>query len=155
LKYRSTQQSIDEANLSQFKEKKVRKIYIPADQEPLYLKYLDQALEQLKQENVSVSAKAEFAQDTMRQESDNIEKTLESEEAFRSSESRIQKVVDFMLSEPKALAGMLSSAGLSVDDSAHGSTVSSLALAIGTASKKLGRDELTDLAIAGLLHDTG
>jgi HD-GYP domain-containing protein (c-di-GMP phosphodiesterase class II) len=59
-----------------------------------------------------------------------------------------------MLAEPKALAGMLASAGLSIDDSAHGSTVSSLALALGSASKLVGRDELTDMAVAGLLHDT-
>lgn len=100
------------------------------------------------------AAKADFAQDTLKQESENIGKTLESEEAYRSSESRIQKVVDFMIAEPKALAGMLSAAGISLDDSAHGSTVSSLVLAVGAFSKQMGRDELTDMAVAGLLHDT-
>ena len=116
---------------------------------------MDQALGQLQQADLNVGVRSEFAQDTLKQESDNIEKSLESEEAYRSSESRIHKVVDFMLNEPKALAGMLAAAGLSIDDSAHGSTVSSLALAIGSHSKSLSRDELTDLAIAGLLHDTG
>lgn len=155
IRYRANTEAFDEKQLDRFRLKKVKKIYIPEDQEASYLSYLEAALDQLKQADVSVTAKAEFAQDTLKQESDNIGKTLETEEAYRSSESRIHKVVDFMLNEPKALAGMLSAAGLSVDDSAHGSTVSSLALAVGTATKSLERDELTDLAVAGLLHDTG
>jgi len=155
LRYKSVSQSFDGKILDRFKEKKVKKVFIPENQEPSYLSYLDQALEQLQQSDLNVGARAEFAQDTLKQESDNIKKSLESEEAYRSSEFRIHKVVDFMLNEPKALAGMLAAAGLSVDDSAHGSTVSSLALAVGAHSKNLGKDELTDLAIAGLLHDTG
>lgn len=139
--------------LEKFKAKKVKKLFIPADQEPMYLKYLDSALDQLKEKAAPLSTKADFAQDTLKQEADNVEKTLESEEAYRSAENRIQKVVDFMLEEPKALAAMLASAGISVDDSSHGSTVSSLVLAVGTASKWFGREELTDLAVAGLLHD--
>lgn len=154
LRYKNAKQSFDGVLLDRFKAKKVKKVYIPEAQEPSYLTYLDQALGQLQQKDLNVGARAEFAQDTLKQESDNIEKTLESEEAYRNSESRIHKVVDFMLNEPKALAGMLASAGLSVDDSAHGSTVSSLALAVGTASQLVNREELTDLAVAGLLHDT-
>lgn len=155
LKYRSEKEAFESKVLDRFKAKKVKKIFIPEEQEPRYLSYLDQALSQLQQGNLDVGARAEFAQDTLKQESDNIDKNLESEEAYRSSESRIQKVVDFMLKEPTALAGMLSAAGLSVDNSAHGSTLSSLALGLGVTSKFVGREELTDLAVAGLLHDTG
>lgn len=154
IKYRTAEQSLDSLVLERFKSKKVKKVYIPDNQETEYLKYLDLALDQLKQSDVDLGAKADFAQDTLKQESDNIGKSLESEEAYRSSESRIQKVVEFMLNEPKALAGMLSAAGLSIDDSAHGSTVSSLALGVGARSELLSREELTDLAVAGLLHDT-
>jgi len=155
LRYKSASQILDGKLLDRFRAKKIKKVFIPENQEASYLSYLDQALGQLQQLDLNVGARAEFAQDTLKQESDNIEKTLESEEAYRSSESRIHKVVDFMLKEPKALAGMLASAGLSVDDSVHGSTVSSLALAVGTNSRAVNREELTDLAIAGLVHDTG
>ena len=154
LPFRKSKETLDGELLERFRAKKVKKVFIPEDQEPTYLRYLDLALDQLKQADVSVTEKAGFAQDTLKQESDNITKTLESEDAYRSSEARIHKVVDFMLNEPKALAGMLASAGLSVDDSAHGSTVSSLALAVGSVSKLLDREALTDVAIAGLLHDT-
>lgn len=153
VKYREVQQLFEEKTFDRFKLKKIKKLFIPAAQEPAYLKYLDEALDQLQAKDTAVESRAELAQDTLRQESDNIGKTLESEEAYRDSESRIHKVVDFMLNEPTALAGMLSSAGLSVDDSAHGSTVSSLSLALGTFSKFVNREELTDLAVAGLLHD--
>lgn len=153
--YKKNSQNFDEVTLTKFKDKKIKKVFIPGNQEPSYLKYLDQALEQLQKVDLKVNERAELAQDTLKQESDNITKTLESEEAYRSSESRIHKVVEFMMKEPKALVGMLASAGLSVDDSAHGSTVSSLALAVGTISGKVNKECLTDLAIAGLLHDTG
>lgn len=155
LKYKSASEQFDDGALERFKAKKIKKLFIPAEQEPLYLKFLDQALDQLSESAVTIDQRADFAQDALKQEAENIEKTLETEEGYRSSESRIHKVVDFMLSEPKALAGMLASAGLSVDDSAHGSTVSSLGLAVGAHSRQLGKDELTDVAVAGLLHDTG
>lgn len=136
-----------------FKEKKIKKIYIPSEQELDYLKYLDQALGQLQEASVDLGSRAEFAQDTLKQESESIEKTLETEEAYRASESRIHQVVDFMLNEPKALKNMLAAAGLSVDDSSHGAAVSSLCLALGAHSGEVSREELTDLAVASLLHD--
>jgi HD-GYP domain-containing protein (c-di-GMP phosphodiesterase class II) len=153
LKYRHVQEKFTPEILGQFKAKKIKKVFIPEEQEPLYLKFLDQALNQLQEKSAKVEDRAEMAQDALRRESENIGKTLESEEAYRSSESRIHQVVDFMRAEPKALANMLTSAGLSIDDSSHGSTVSSLCLAIGVQSKYLGREELTDVAVAGLLHD--
>jgi HD-GYP domain-containing protein (c-di-GMP phosphodiesterase class II) len=154
VKYRSVEEILADDVLDKMKKKKVKKLFIPEEQESLYLKYLDASLDQLKEKSAPLEAKADFAQDTLRQEADNVQKTLESEESYRSAESRIQKVVDFMLEEPKALAAMLATAGLSVDDSTHGSTVSSLVLGVGTTAKWFGRDELTDLAVAGLLHDS-
>jgi HD-GYP domain-containing protein (c-di-GMP phosphodiesterase class II) len=155
IAYRRVSERFEQDILRRFKAKNVKKIFIPADQEAQYLKFLDQALDQLQVKGVEVGERAELAQGTLKQESENIAKTLDSEEAYRSSEARIHKVVDFMMNEPKALAGMLAAAGLSVDDSAHGSTVSSFCLAVGSHAKSLSREELTDLAIAGLLHDTG
>lgn len=155
LLFRDASQSFEQDLLEKFKAKKVKKAFIPEEQEESYLTYLDSTLVQLQDSSVSLGDKAEFAQDTLKQEADSIEKNLESEAAYKKSEERIQKVVDFILAEPKALAGMLTAAGLSIDDSAHGSTVSSLALAVGSASGLVDREDLTNLAVAGLLHDTG
>lgn len=117
------------------------------------MNYLSQALGELEKKSVPLDARADFAKDTLSQEAEKIEKTLESESAYRESESRIHKVVDFMLSEPKALAAMLANAGLTVDDSTHSSSLSSLCLAVGAHSKFVDREGLTDLAVAALLHD--
>lgn len=146
--------AFEEELLEKFKAKKVKKVYIPAEQEPNYLQYLDVALNELQQKDAPLEEKANFAQDLLRQESDNISKTLESEEAYRSSETRIHKVVDFMQHEPTALAKMLASAGLSIDDSQHGATVSSLCLAVGGNSHSVNREGMTDMAVAALLHDS-
>jgi HD-GYP domain-containing protein (c-di-GMP phosphodiesterase class II) len=155
LKYREARATFEKDIFEKFKAKKIKKVYIEPAEEPLYLAYLDEALNALKQKDVAVAEKAELAQGTLRHESENIEKTLESEAGYRKSEERIQQVVDFMLAEPKALAGMLASAGVTVDDSQHGSSVSSLCLGVAVSSKWFSREELTDLAIAGLLHDGG
>ncbi len=91
-----------------------------------------------------MTAKAEMAQDTLKQESDNIDKTLESQEAYESSKSRIHKVVDFMLAEPKALAEMLGF-GWSIYRRFSSRIYGILTvLAVGTASRKVDRDQLTD-----------
>jgi HD-GYP domain-containing protein (c-di-GMP phosphodiesterase class II) len=154
IHYRHRNQPFEGEVLARFKSKKIKKVYIPPEQEPLYLEYLDQALAQLDDPGQKLGEKAEFARDTLQQESEQIGKSLESEKGFRQTEQRIQKVVDFMLKEPAALANMLSAAGLTVDDSQHGSQVSTLALGLGVSSKYVDRDELTDLAVAGLLHDS-
>jgi HD-GYP domain-containing protein (c-di-GMP phosphodiesterase class II) len=153
LSYRQISQKIDNTIIEQMKSKKIKKLFIPSDQEPKYLKYLESALGTLQEKTQTIESRGEFAQDALKMEAENIGKTLESEEAYRSSEARIAQVVEFMLSEPKALASMLASAGLSVDDSQHGSTVTSLVLAVAAASKRTEKAELTDLAVSALLHD--
>lgn len=155
LLYRPRDSVFEAGTLEKFKKKKIKKAYIPASQESEYLGYLDSAMESLAQGTDSVESRGELAKDALRQEADSIEKTLESEASFKRSENRIQHVVDFMLSEPKALAAMLSQEGLSVDSSSHGSNVSSLALGLGVHTKFVGREELNDLAVASLLHDSG
>lgn len=155
LKYREADRVFEKDIFEKFQQKKIKKVYIDPEQEPRYLQYLDEALIMLQKKDVTVAEKSDLAQGTLRQESENIEKTLESESAYRKSEERIQQVVDFMIAEPKALAGMLASAGLTVDDSQHGSSVSSLCLGVGVSSQWFSREELTDLAVAGLLHDGG
>ena len=154
IKYKTAKEHFDEILLGKFKAKQIKKIFIPSEQEPQYLKYLDQVLDMLQVANLPTEARSEMAQGTLKREAENIEKTLETEEAYRDSEARIHKVVDFILNEPHALAGMLASAGLSVDDSSHGSTVCSLGLGVGAKSGKIGKGELTDIAIAALLHDS-
>lgn len=154
LRYRTSSQQLDADLLRRFREKKVKKVFILAEQEPDYLRYLDQALDQLQSAGAPLAARAELAQGALRQEAENIGRALESEEAFRASEGRIHKVAEFLEAEPTALADMLKNAGLSVDDSSHGSNVSSLCLAVGAKEESLSREALTDLAIAALLHDT-
>lgn len=155
LKYKESTDTFDKEIFDKFKEKKIKKVFIEPEQEPLYLEYLDETLSTLAEKSAPVSERADFAAGTMRREAENIERSLESEAAYRKSEDRIQKVVDFMLAEPKALAGMLNSAGLSVDDSGHGSSVSSMVLGVGVSSQWFEREELTDMAVAALLHDAG
>ena len=154
LKYRSSSEILEPELLSRLRDKKVKKVFIPTAQESEYLRYLDQALEQLQSANAPVAERAELAQGTLRQEAESISRTLESEAAFRDSKGRLHKVAEFLVAEPKALADMLRNSGLSVDESSHGSTVSSLCLALGAQYEPLPREALTDLAIAALLHDT-
>ena len=154
LKYKPIAESFEETTLKKFKEKKIKKLYIPEEQEADYLKFLDNALESLEQRSNPLASRAAFAADTMNQEADQIGKALDNENNYKQSEARITKVVDFLLGEPKALVSMLASAGHSVDTSQHSSTVSNMALAMA-AHMKASKEELMDIAVAALLHDSG
>lgn len=153
LKYKKCDEFFTQDLIDKFQSKKIKKIFVPADQEPKYLEYLDQALDQLAQKDVSVEEKAVFAAATMKAESENIQKNLETEAGYKNTEKRILKVVEFISKEPKSLSQMLASAGVAVDDSEHASNVSTLSLAIVTQLGETNQDELMAISVAALLHD--
>lgn len=155
LKYRKATEFFEEEISKKFRMKKIKKVYVLAEQESAYLEYLDSALNQLSKPDMNVEQKAEFVQESMRTESENIERNLESETGYKSTENRVLKVVDFISSEPKSIASMLANAGLSVDTTEHASNVSTLALALAVQLGIKDKDELMAISIAALLHDIG
>lgn len=155
LHYRSVSDVFESDRIGQFIRKGVKKIFIREQDEAHYLKYLEVALDDLQDTNVSLADRSAFASDALMSEVENAEKNLDTEEGYKSTQSRIDKVTDFLSTEPGALKNMLLQAGVNVDNSQHSANVAALSLGL---AGKLGikeADELQPLGLAALLHDIG
>lgn len=155
LHYMQVEDIIDGDRIKNLKRKKVRKLYIRAEEEPTYLQYLEEGLDTLEDKNKSIEEKANITNDTMVTAAENADKSLESEQGFKTLEGQLNKVQNFLLAEAGALESVLGVSGVSDDIFQHCSNVSSMAVTLG---QKLGiRDpgKFTDIGVAGLLHDFG
>lgn len=147
--------SIEKPRWDNLKSKKVRKLFIPYDQEDNYLTYLDSGLDQLSNANVSIEQKAELAHDTLVTAAENAEKTFETEKGFQQTQGRFEKITDFLMSDSGAIKKIMEAAGTSLDNHQHAATTSSLALGLATATGFLSANEMFELGIAALVHDIG
>ncbi len=155
LHYLRSQEILDLDRLGKLKAKGVRKIYIPYESEPGYLAYLDSGLSALASPDRPLEERTEMARDAMGNEAENIQHNLETEQAFRATEGRMGKLVDFLLSDQGALKSVLDSTGCSMDDTQHSAAVAFLSLGLAVRVGGLNAKELFDLSIAALLHDIG
>jgi response regulator RpfG family c-di-GMP phosphodiesterase len=154
LLYKSALDLFEPMRLEQFKNHKIKKVFIKGDDEVMYLNYLEASLDALTKTDVSSEEKADLAVQTLVSEARHVEKNLETAEGLKKTESRVSKVIDYVSSAPDALKAMLTTSGLSVDNSLHSSTVASMSLALATKLKVTNNEELMALGIAALLHDS-
>ncbi len=155
VKYKGVSETFEVERLSRFMNKGIKKVFIKREDEPHYLDYLDSALDQLAQADINAEDKAAFAKDTIMSEAENVEKNLDTQQGYTKAQNRIDKVVKFLSTETGALKMMLSSAGVSVDNSQHSATVASLSLALAPRIGANDQDDLQALGFAALLHDIG
>lgn len=147
--------SIEKPRMDNLKSKKVRKLFIPFDQEDNYLSYLDAGLDQLSSDNLSLDEKAELTHDSLVTAAENAEKTFETEKGFQQTQDRFEKITDFLMSDSGAIKKIMEAAGTSLDNHQHAATTSSLALGLATATGFLSANEMFELGIAALVHDIG
>lgn len=155
LHYRKPTQIFEADRIEKLLTKKIKKVFIRPEEEPAYLSYLEAALDHLQKADVSIKEKADFAQQAMMNEAENIEKNLDTEEGYNRTQARISKVIGFVTTEPGSLKELLLSAGISVDTSAHSSTVATMALAIAGKIGFKDEKDLMSMSLASLLHDVG
>ena len=155
LQYKKNKEQFEATKLQLFSAKKIKKVYIKPEDESHYLTYLDQALNDLKDEKITVTEKASLAQESIATEAENIQKNLDTEEGYKSTQNRMEKIIDFVTTDPNALKNMLATAGLSADNSAHSSTVASMAMAVASRAGLTDAQELMAISISALLHDLG
>lgn len=146
---------IEKNRIDNLKSKKVRKLFIPYDQEDNYLTYLDTGLDQLSSDKLNLDEKAELVHDSMVTAAENAEKTFESEKGYQQTQDRFEKITDFLMSDSGAIKKIMEAAGSSVDNHQHAATVSSLSLGLATATGFLSSNEMFELGIAALVHELG
>lgn len=155
LHYIRSLEPFDENRLINLKGKGVKKMFISVESEDLYLEYLDQGLSGLTDKTQDITKRGSVAQDSMITEAENVERSLDSEQAFKKTEIRINKVVDFLISDKTALKSMLGATGASADIFQHGANVCSLSLALALKVGEKDSKSLFNMAMAALLHDAG
>ncbi len=77
-----------------------------------------------------INERGASAHDVMVAAVENAEKNLETEEGFQGQKQQSEKISDFILSDRNVIKSMLASAGISLTNNHHSTTVSSLSLAI-------------------------
>ena len=150
--YMRKNDEVDISRLKNLKSKKVRKVFIIADEETLYLDYLDQGLSGLVDSDASIEEKASAVHDSLTTSAENAERSLDTEEGFQRMGAQFGKISDFLSSDKGAMKKILESAGNSVDNFQHAATVSSLSLALGKIVN-LSEKDMLELGTAALLHD--
>ena len=139
------------------KEKKVRKLYIPADQEELYQNYISLNLDNAfsKDSSASVESRAHIAQGMTQASVEEVFEDPGSESAYNHAKEVTKKYTDFLLSNDKALSSIMEIQNTDKDLAHHCTRVASLsvnlAIEIGLSDKK----QLELLALGASLHDFG
>ena len=155
LHYRKPKDVIEAALIVKMKKKGIKKLFIKPEHENLYLTYLEAALDDLSESSIPVAQRSDMAKSTMLMEAENVEKNLDSEESYNRTQSRINKVAQFLIKEKTAIENILASAGASMDNTEHSANVSTLALSIAGEAGITDQQELFSLGLAALLHDIG
>lgn len=141
--------------LEKLKTKGIKKLFIPYADEELYLNYLDNGLNQLKNANASIEEKADVAHSGLVTMAGNPEGMVRNETSYNRSQVQIGKVVEFILNDASAAKTIAETVGLSQDLQAHCANVATLAIALANECKITDSAQLLDLGMAAMLHDVG
>jgi HD-GYP domain-containing protein (c-di-GMP phosphodiesterase class II) len=145
----------DQDRLKRLKAKGVKKLWIVEETEPLYLTYLEEGLNELNNSKIEIGERADIARDSMVSDAENAIKNVETEQGYKSTENRVGKVVDFLMSDQGALKSILASAGCATDNFAHSANVASVAVSLAAKLGITNSKSQIDLGLACLLHDIG
>ncbi len=155
VQYIRAQDEFEGERIDRLKSKGVRKLFIPAGQEQDYLRYLENALDSLANDKVSISDRTKLAHDTLVTAAENAVKNLESEVGFKQQKKQLSKITQFLVSDRKIIKEIMQNFNAELDNNHHAANVSSLSVAV---AEKLGitdKADLFDLSMAALLHDVG
>lgn len=146
---------LDKERHTKLKKRGVKKLYVPFNEEPKYLEYLDAGLLDLKNDKMNATEKGGVVHGVMSNISEKIDKAIDNEKDYKITEDRVKKVSEFMTADPNALRSVLENAEISTDIFQHSANVSTLALALAAKLGIKNEKELADIGLAALLHDVG
>ncbi len=142
--------------LERLKSKKVRKMYIPVDEEPLYRKYLERNIESAYEDkNVEIQDRAAIIHGVQENQIEEVFENPESEAVYTAAKESAGKFSLFLLSNAQALSAILKIENTDRSIAHHGVTVATLSLAL---AEKLGFNDPKKnqlLTLGALLHDYG
>jgi HD-GYP domain-containing protein (c-di-GMP phosphodiesterase class II) len=145
--------SLDQDRWRTLKEKGVRKVFIGAEAESNYMRYLDEGIDQLKNGKAPAASKAELAQATLINLAEDA-KNLDTVQQYSTTGARVGKISEFLTSDKNMAKDFLKTSGVSKDIAQHSATVVTLSLGLAMKVGLTNPKDLMELGMAALLHDS-
>lgn len=147
--------SFEGSRLTRLKEKKVKKMFILAQDENNYRKYLEHNMESAldAKSGKSIETRSEIVQGATQARSEEVMENAGNVEVYNEAKEGVLKFVEFLNQEDKALGHILNMENMDQNIAQHGVTVSSIAISI---ANKLGIKDPKQtqlLSLGALLHD--
>lgn len=145
------------ARLDRLREKKLRKMYIPADQEENYRNYIEKNLDMAysNSSEKSLDARANIVQGHQQSNAEEVMENPEDAEAYNNAKDGCSKYLDFLELNPDAMKTVLSIENSNKDLGHHGVTTATIAVAMASKLGITDKEELKILSLGCLLHDMG
>ena len=150
--------AIETDRLKGLKKKKVRKLFIESQQEPVYQNFLDSLLSGTQ--NLEAEQKAGVVSSVAENATEAIYTRPQSQEAYGAAEKATSSLIDVVSKNQDVLLAILKRDDKVSDNSRdaimhmHSVNVSSLAVSFGE-TLGFNRGQLTNLGVAGMFHDVG
>jgi HD-GYP domain-containing protein (c-di-GMP phosphodiesterase class II) len=158
LHYIKSEDSLDVEVKKNLKQKKIRKLYIPNEQENEYLSFLDRCLSSVKDDpNLSSTEKAGVVSSISKDLSEQIYTKGVDEKSYKSVQKAGVALIDLLESDEEMIKNIFDLKS-NKDDSTidkilhHGVSTSALCVAFATFLK-LDKQQIETLSVAGLMHD--
>lgn len=149
--------SFEGDRLKRLKERKLRKMYIVAEDENSYLGYMQRNIE-MAYDNSStkdIQGRAEIIQGSQQSNVEEVFENAENATSYNYAKDAAGKYVSFIMSNTQALSAIVNMENADKNIAHHGVTVATLAIAL---AQKLGINDAKKtqlLTLGALLHDYG
>jgi putative nucleotidyltransferase with HDIG domain len=149
--------SFEGSRLGRLKEKKLRKMFILADDEENYRQYLTRNIDLAYNKNSaqSLENRAAIVQGAQQSNAEEVMEDPDNVVAYDSAKDAAGKYVDFLSSEADAFSHVMSIENLDHNIAHHGVTVSTLAVALAKRLGTVDPKQTQLLALGSLIHDLG
>jgi putative nucleotidyltransferase with HDIG domain len=146
---------IEEERLQRLKEKKIKKVFIEADAEENYLKYLEDNLNRINDKSIALEERSSIIEGQAMCAVEDVFENPEKKETYEYSKNVVDKYVSFITENDKALGNLLNLETDDFDSYQHSLNVSSLSIGLALQKGITKKKDLDPLGMGALLHDIG
>lgn len=149
--------SFDGVRLKKLKEKKLSKMFILKDDEKNYLKYLqnniDSAYDLTSQKDLK--SRVEIIQGVQQNNTEELLENIANQESYNKAKADTEKYIQFIMKSPDSVGAMVAIENTDQNIAQHGTSVSTLAIALAHRLGITDPKKLQLLALGALIHDYG
>lgn len=147
--------SFEGSRLKRLKEKKLKKMFIVADDEGNYRSYLSKNIEMAydPKSTKSIETRAEIVQGMQQANAEAVIEDPGNAEVYAQAREDSGKFIEFLMAEDRALGHILSQENLDKNVAHHGVTVATIVAGIAKRIGGLDSRSLQMLSLGALIHD--